>query len=227
MGLRVDYRVDERTDYVKSTHAAARYLRELYRKYGDWLLVIAAYNGGPGRVESAIARSGSRNFWDLQYYLPEESRNHVKKFIGTHYIFEGSGGQTTSTKDEWVKNQQNTFGSAQSLRQQLTPEDIANTTTHTIIGRYNSVVVSNHLSMDITEFNRLNPHFDKLVNADSGYLIRLPPEKMDLFNANRHIILYQSLMANMHSAKQAAQGFTTPSPAQKPNTPTVGPRRNR
>ena len=54
----------------------------------------------PGTCIKAIKKSHSRNFWDLQYYLPTESRNHVKKFIGTHYIFEGQGGVTTLTKDE-------------------------------------------------------------------------------------------------------------------------------
>src|SRR5690242_1373130 len=100
MGLKVNQYRDERTDYYKSTNAAARYLRELFSIYGDWLLVIAAYNGGVGNVNSAIRKSHSRNFWNLQYYLPTESRNHVKKFIATHYIMEGNGGVTTVTKDE-------------------------------------------------------------------------------------------------------------------------------
>src|SRR5690606_4422797 len=80
-GLVVKPGQDDRRDYIKSTHAAAQYLLQLYRKMHDWLLVIAAYNGGPGRVYEAIKKSGSRNFWELQHYLPEESRNHVKKFI--------------------------------------------------------------------------------------------------------------------------------------------------
>ncbi len=95
-GLVVNGFFDERRDYYKSTHAAARYLLTLYGQLHDWLLVIAAYNGGPGRVFSAIKKSGSRNFWSLQYYLPTESRNHVKKFIATHYVMEGSGGITTT-----------------------------------------------------------------------------------------------------------------------------------
>ncbi|MEO7048270.1 MAG: lytic transglycosylase domain-containing protein, partial [Ferruginibacter sp.] len=82
-GLVVTPGYDERRDYYKSTNAAARYLLTLYKQLHDWLLVIAAYNGGPGRVFSAMKRSGSKDFWALQYYLPEESRNHVKKFIAT------------------------------------------------------------------------------------------------------------------------------------------------
>ena len=87
-GLQVNQFIDDRTDYYKSTNAAAKYLLNLYKDFKDWLLVIAAYNGGPGRVDAAIKKCGSRNFWKLQYYLPEESRNHVKKFIATHYVME-------------------------------------------------------------------------------------------------------------------------------------------
>lgn len=79
-------------DYYKSTHVAAKLMKELYAYFGDWLLVVAAYNRGSGRVRQAIRKAGSKDFWELQYYLPEEKGNHVKKFIGTHFIFEGSGG---------------------------------------------------------------------------------------------------------------------------------------
>jgi membrane-bound lytic murein transglycosylase D len=89
LGLKVTEDCDERTQYGKSTRAAAIYLKDLYAEFGDWLLVLAAYNGGPGSVYHAIHLSGSRNFWDLQAYLPAESRMHVKKFIAASYYFEG------------------------------------------------------------------------------------------------------------------------------------------
>jgi membrane-bound lytic murein transglycosylase D len=99
-GLRTTRKNDDRKDYYKSTTAAARYLRDLYAMFGDWLLVIAAYNGGPVPVHHAIDKSGSRNFWMLQSYLPKETRQHVKKFIATQYYFEGKGSLTTLTKAE-------------------------------------------------------------------------------------------------------------------------------
>lgn len=89
LGLKVTRKNDERTNYYKSTRAAAMYLRDLHNEFGDWLLVLAAYNGGPGPVYKAIRKSGSRDFWKLQAYLPLETRMHVKKFIATHYYFEG------------------------------------------------------------------------------------------------------------------------------------------
>jgi hypothetical protein len=88
LGLKVNRRADDRTNYYMSTRAAARYLRDLHHEFGDWLLVLAAYNGGPVPVYKAIHKSHSRNFWTLQRYLPQESRDHVKKFIATAYYFE-------------------------------------------------------------------------------------------------------------------------------------------
>ena len=99
-GLKIPRHNDERLDYYKSTQAAAGLLTDLFAKYGDWLLVIAAYNCGPGGVQKAIKRSGSRNYWVLQNFLPEETRKHVKKFIAIHYYFEGHGSVTTMTKAE-------------------------------------------------------------------------------------------------------------------------------
>ena len=102
LGLNVTPDWDERTLYGKSTVAAAKYLRDLHNEFGDWLLVLAAYNSGPGPVYRAIRKSGSRNFWCLEKYLPAESRDHVKKFIASHYYFEGNGGVTTLTRTEWA-----------------------------------------------------------------------------------------------------------------------------
>lgn len=102
LSLKVSAARDDRTHLYKSTVAVAKYLRDLHKLFGDWTLVIAAYNCGPGKVYEAIKRSGSRNFWKLQQHLPAETRGHVKKFIGTHYYFEGKAGITTMTKDETI-----------------------------------------------------------------------------------------------------------------------------
>lgn len=103
LGLTVTAKYDERTHFYKSTVAAAKYLKALHVQFDDWLLVIAAYNGGPGTVYKAIKKSGSKNFWALQNYLPTESRAHVKRYIGTHYYFEGKGSVTTLTRAETIK----------------------------------------------------------------------------------------------------------------------------
>lgn len=86
-GLKVNSIVDERRDPFKSTHAAAQYLKYLYRIYGDWNLVIAAYNCGPGNVNKAIRRAnGSRDYWEIYPYLPLETRGYVPAFIGANYV---------------------------------------------------------------------------------------------------------------------------------------------
>ena len=85
--LEVNSLVDERRDPYKSTEAAARFLKDLYNIYGDWNLVIAAYNCGPGNVNKAIARSGGKHdYWSIYYRLPRETRGYVPAFIAATYI---------------------------------------------------------------------------------------------------------------------------------------------
>ena len=183
-GLQVNGFIDERTDYFKSTNAAARYLLTLYKDLKDWLLVIAAYNGGPGRVYSAIRQSGSRNFWALQYYLPEESRNHVKKFIATHYIMEAVDNNTSANMDYTTLKAGNSI-----FKSTVSKEDADNTEVLNISGKYNSVIIAKNLSMDIIEFNRLNSGFDMVMSSGEPFDLRLPSDKMDLFVANKYPIL--------------------------------------
>ena len=85
-GLTINSLVDERRDPVASTRAAARYLVDLYAIYKDWTLALAAYNCGPGNVNKAIRRSGGRrNFWEIYYFLPRETRGYVPAFIAAAY----------------------------------------------------------------------------------------------------------------------------------------------
>jgi membrane-bound lytic murein transglycosylase D len=233
-GLVVTSTRDDRADYYRSTHAAARYLKVLYNQLGgDWLLVIAAYNGGPGKVFNAIKRTGSRDFWTLQNALPLESRNHVKKFIGTHYVMEGTGGVTTVTSAELASlhekaieenaNAMNrTFAENGVLRSNLPSQHVEGTVTQKIQGKYNSIVLSNNLAFDIAQFNKLNPNFDKLVPEDEGYELRLPDDKMQQFNNARYQILQQSIMASLQSVTAAPEGFPEPkAPAVKPAKASV------
>ena len=86
-GLEINSLVDERRDPIKSSWAAARYLRDLYKIYGDWNLVIAAYNCGPTKINKAIHRAdGVRDYWTIYPYLPQETRGYVPAFIAANYI---------------------------------------------------------------------------------------------------------------------------------------------
>jgi membrane-bound lytic murein transglycosylase D len=86
--LSINSYVDERRDPIRSSHAAVKFLKDMYKIYGDWILVIAAYNCGPGNVNKAIRRSGGKkNYWDIYYRLPKETRGYVPAFIAAMYAF--------------------------------------------------------------------------------------------------------------------------------------------
>ena len=85
-GLTINSIVDERKDPVKATHAAARYIKDLYDIYKDWVLVIAAYDCGPGNVNKAIKRSGNnKDYWGIYYRLPKETRGYIPQYIAAAY----------------------------------------------------------------------------------------------------------------------------------------------
>lgn len=86
-GLEINSLVDERLDPLKATHAACKYFKDMYAIYGDWNLVLASYNCGPGNVNKAIRRSGGKtSFWDIFPFLPKETRSYVPLFIAANYI---------------------------------------------------------------------------------------------------------------------------------------------
>lgn len=215
LGLKVTRKVDERKDYYKSTHAAAKYLRDLYSEFGDWLLVIAAYNGGPGNVYSAIRKSGgSRNFWAIQRFLPNETRNHVKKFIGTHYIFEGQGGITTLTKAETAE--QISAVSQLLSNRNLSTDELSAAKTIKVSGKYHSAAISKIILMELEEFNRYNPNFDRVMStAENSYELKLPADKMDLFIANKYQILNESVQILLSGASVSAITTTVSRPVSR------------
>ncbi|HWJ29002.1 MAG TPA: lytic transglycosylase domain-containing protein [Flavisolibacter sp.] len=129
LGLKVSKKCDERTYAYKSTVAAAKYLKDLHAQFDDWLLVIAAYNAGPVPVSRAIRKSGSKNFWTLQNYLPQESRAHVKRFIGTHYYFEGKGSMVTLTKAETIKYSKE----LEEFKSSIQPKEMKKDSVNTVV----------------------------------------------------------------------------------------------
>ena len=87
-GLDINDYVDERSDPYRSTDAALMHLTDLFEEFGDWTLVIAAYNCGSGRMRSAIKKGKSKNFWKIKKYLPRETRDYIEKFIAAAYTME-------------------------------------------------------------------------------------------------------------------------------------------
>lgn len=177
LGLRVKGGVDERLDVRKSTEAAATMLKRFHREFGDWLLVIAAFNAGSGRMASVLRTQGGGDFWTVEKGLPKETRQHVRKYIATHYCLEGGGGVTTGL----LPVQPPIFARK--------PIDIDSVD---IVGKYHSSVVTRMLDMDPRLFDALNPGFDTHVGAE-GWRLILPKERMQAFLSNRGRILEESV----------------------------------
>lgn len=156
-GLKVNSLIDERRDPVKSTHAAARFLKDLYQIYGDWHLAIAAYNCGPGNVNKAIRRSGGkRNFWAIYPLLPSETRSYVPIFIAANYVMN------------------------YNKEHNLCPAKVdmpLYTDTIVIKRRLEFSKVASTLNIPIEELRILNPQYRRDVipgNAAGQYKLRLP-----------------------------------------------------
>ena len=172
---------DERMDYQKSTQAAATILRELYQQFGDWLLVVAAYNGGAGRLSKAIEKKNTKDFWALQYELPLETRNHVKKFIATHAIFEGV------SMNELDKNKSTERAAISSVSSGM--EKII------ISGRFNVKTMAIWLKMPLTYLKELNPNMDQQLATGKSYTLVLPTKEAKLFEAHKNQILQASIQS--------------------------------
>lgn len=176
--------VDERMDYEKSTKAAATILRESFAEFGDWLLVVAAYNGGAGRVRQAIKKKASKDFWDIQYELPLETRNHVKKFIATQYVFESDNKLLTNTKEGITKTTKE-----QRVAMAEQNEFIL------ITGRYKLAILAKMLELDLKKLQLMNPDMDKVLATGKSYELKLPKGMLEKFEARKNEILQASLSA--------------------------------
>ena len=195
LGLTVTDEKDERTDLTRSTHAASKYLMQLYEKLDDWLLVIAAYNGGPARVDNILKKKNSSDFWAIQNNLPLESRNHVKKFIATHYIFEKDGSETTGK-----------IARPEPIQIVLSETDLKVSDTLTITGRYSSKVIAKFMQMEVELFRKWNQGFERKI-AEGPVTIRIPKEKLTLFNNKKNEILSESVAQMIQENINYAVGF--------------------
>jgi membrane-bound lytic murein transglycosylase D len=163
-GLQVNSLVDERRDPHKSTEAAARYLKDLYTIYGDWNLVIAAYNCGPGNINKAIARSGGkRDYWQIYYNLPRETRGYVPAFIAANYIM-------------------NFYDKHNICPIESVQEMIALDTVH-VENQVHFNQIAEVLDIPLSDIRRWNPQFkkDRVPGNYQEYALVLPINKMYAF----------------------------------------------
>jgi len=216
-GLSVGKKVDERKDFYKSTVAAAKFLNELYDQFGDWLLVVAAYNCGAGGVKRAMTASGRSDFWGMQYFLPAESRNHVYKFIATGYILDRFNNFFGVGDDDDKIIPANIPASAAvvtSMASELTEDEMFNTVEFNISGKYRMEAIAKHLNMEKAELDHLNPDFEKLMSGPSNsYDLRVPKEKMQQFQAEKEEILKESLQIMLDDKASGVDKSKFPPPA--------------
>ncbi|RFS18965.1 lytic transglycosylase domain-containing protein [Chitinophaga silvatica] len=199
-GLNVGKKVDERKDFYKSTLAAAQFLNQLYSQFGDWLLVVAAYNCGPGGVQKAINASGRTDFWGMQYFLPAESRNHVYKFIATGYILDRFNNFFGVSDDEDVNKTitVNMPVEERITRAPLSEEEIFNTVEINVTGKYRLEAIAKKLDIPVAELDRLNPGFTKAMSSpENSYDLRVPKTKMKQFLAEKEEMLKESVQLTL------------------------------
>lgn len=171
-GLKINSLVDERRDPYKASEAAAKFLKDLYRIYDDWNLVIAAYNCGPGNVNKAIARSGGkRDYWAIYYHLPRETRGYVPAFIAANYAMNYAALHNICP----VKPTNNNM--------------LALDTIH-VSREMHFAQIAGVLELPIDELRRLNPQFkrDVIPGNHKSYALVLPTQKMYAFIENKEAI---------------------------------------
>ena len=166
---------DERFDPYKSTDAACRYLKSLYKTFGDWQLALAAYNSGPGNVNKAIRRSGGkRDFWSIKPFLPKETQGYVPAFIAVNYVME-------------YASEYNIYPSKPLIT-------FFETDTIGVSKRIDFQALSKVIDMPVEDIAFLNGTYklkEVPANGQKHYLI-LPVSKVGLFISNEELIYAQS-----------------------------------
>lgn len=167
-GLEVNSYVDERSDPLKATDAASKYLADLYDVFGNWEMVLASYNSGPGTVSKAIRRSGGKtNYWEIREYLPKETQGYVPAFLATLYIYEYH-------KEHGI------------IPQRATLPYIKTDTIH-LKQAIAFSEISELLNISVDEIKLLNPKYklDFIPNYDQErHSLRLPIDKIARFTSN-------------------------------------------
>ncbi|WP_338646696.1 LysM peptidoglycan-binding domain-containing protein [Flavobacterium sp. KS-LB2] len=171
-GLKIDSYVDERSDPLKASEAAAQYMTNMYKIFGDWDLVLASYNSGPGNVAKAIRRSGGQqNYWNIRKNLPKETQGYVPAFLATMYIYEYHKEHGIVPNRASVKHfETDTI----MIKKQMTFKQI-----------------SDLLDVPVAQLQVLNPSYKLNVIPfyhDQNHYLRLPQDKIAVFASNEEQI---------------------------------------
>jgi membrane-bound lytic murein transglycosylase D len=166
--LNINTYVDDRSDPLKASDAAALYMSNMYKIFGDWDLVLASYNSGPGNVAKAIRRSGGQqNFWNIRKFLPKETQGYVPAFLATMYIYEYHTAHGIVPNRAVIKH----FATDTiMIKQQISFKQI-----------------SDLLNIPISQLQLLNPSYKRDVIpfiAGVNHFLRLPNDKVAIYTSN-------------------------------------------
>lgn len=187
-GLNITSYVDDRSDPIKATEAACKYLESLYATFDDWDLALAAYNSGPGNVSKAIRRSGGlRNYWNIRQYLPAETRGYIPAFYATFYLFEYG-----AEHNIYPKNSSITFFETDTIH---------------VKKKITFTQIKKEININIDLLKKLNPQYKLGIIPANGnhYVLTLPKNLIDEFISNEHKI-YNLPELN----KREASNYITP-----------------
>lgn len=193
-GLEVNTLIDERRDPIKSTYAAARYLKDLYEIYHDWNLVLAAYNCGPGNINKAIRRAGgATDFWLIYNFLPKETRGYVPAFVAANYIMN--------------------YYCEHNIRPMAMQMPEGTDTIH-INKSLNLNQIAEVCKIDIEQLRALNPEFRKdiIPGNQKTYALRLPNNMVSCFLEHEDSIY--NYKPQVYQNKRTTVKVTTPKTAE-------------
>ncbi len=166
--LKIDSYIDERSDPLKSSQAAADYMAKMYKIFGDWDLVLASYNSGPGNVSKAIRRSGGKqSYWEIKKHLPKETQGYVPAFLATMYLYEFRKEHGIVPQEAVVQHFET---DTVQVRQKMSFQDVADL-----------------LDVPQKQIELLNPSYKLKVipyYANEPHFLRLPLDKIAVFTAN-------------------------------------------
>jgi len=169
-GLNQNDYIDERFNPEKATEASCKYMKQLYRIFGDWEMVLAAYNTGPGNVKRAMRRSGSNTFWGIFNFLPKQTRHYVPQYVAITYMMHFHADHGIFPEN---------------------PEYPTLTDTIQVSGYFNLTTFSKLSGISMPEIYQFNPH---LINTElppntRDFAIKIPSHYFDFLNINRASII--------------------------------------
>lgn len=182
-GLNVNSYIDERSDVYKATEAAAEYLKSLYSMFGDWQMVLAAYNAGPGTISKAIRRSGGKKtYWEIRPYLPLETQAYVPAFIAANYVM-----NYPTEHNIYVSSPRKTYFEVDTavLKEPMT---------------FNQISAA--LDISVEEIAYFNPQYRKSEIPAGGNSLTLPKAKIGTFLSNEAEI-YAAIKSQQSAASES------------------------